>query len=73
MTAFSLSKGQSATVVSVTANGQEASRLKAFGIQKGAVVTLLQTSLFHSAVLLGVGTVRVAISKKIATGIEVSL
>lgn len=71
MTAFSIPRGQIARVTKVDLVGKQATRLAQLGIRQGATVQMLGYSLFRSAVLLGVGAVRVAVDKTLATAVEV--
>ncbi|MCD7728533.1 MAG: FeoA domain-containing protein [Clostridia bacterium] len=73
MNIFELKKGQSAKVVSINTENKACARLSALGIVRGSKVTVLGFSLFKSSVLIGCGSVRLAVRKSIAQEIEVEV
>ncbi|MCD8371977.1 MAG: ferrous iron transport protein A, partial [Clostridia bacterium] len=71
MTIYDLKKGQSAVILNMNTDGKANARLCSLGISGGSKITILGYSLFKSSVLIGCGSVRIAVRKSIADKIEV--
>lgn len=71
MDIFDLKKGDFGQIKGIFAMGNTLKRLNSLGIEVNKKIEILSYSLFKSAVLIGCGSVKVGMRKRLAKQIEV--